>query len=93
MTVWEGISLCFVLLLALYGCAQATMRLVQKMLRPKTPRITILLTVSEQEDLEHQIRFAQWLSHEWGIPICVESQGLGEEAKHIAATLLKEKYG
>ena len=93
MGVLESLSLCVVLLLALYGCAQATFRIVQNILRPHIPRVALLLTVTDQEDLEQQIRFAQCLSREWRIPIQVETQQFNEDAQWIISVLLDEKYG
>ncbi len=92
MSVLEGVSLCLVLLLALYGCAQATVRLVQRILRPHKPKVSLVLSVCEKDDLEQQVRYARWLSLEWSIPICVDGCELDDEGRHIVSVLLKEKY-
>ncbi len=91
MTVWDGLSLCFVLLLALYGCAQAMVRIVSRILRPKKPRVTLVLTVGSQEDLEQQIRYAQWISCECRIPLRTDTEDIDDETRRIVAALLDEK--
>ena len=93
MTVLEGLSLCVVLMLALYGCAQAAVRAVQWILRPQRPQVSLVLSLCEKEDLEQQIRFAQWLSAEWSIPLQVDVPEPDDEIKHILACLSSEKYG
>ncbi len=88
MGVMEAISLCTVLLLALYGCAQAVTRVVQRLLRPTRPSLSLTVSLQKGEDAEQQIRFAKWLSKEWSIPIRIEDGALDEETRTIVRFLM-----
>ena len=91
MGVAEGISLVFVLLLSLYGCAQAITGLARVFVRPSKTELKLVLTLKNDEETEQQIRFAKMLSKEWKIPLeaeCTEADG---DTVQIARVLLNEK--
>lgn len=91
MDVFEAVSLIFVLLLALYGCAQAVTNLVRLLLRPKKPCLKLLLRLQEQSGIEQQIRFAKLVSKELVIPIEVIARDLDDDSRQIVQVLLREE--
>ena len=92
MTVSEGIVLCAVLLLALYGCARFTMDSVKRLLRPHEPHVQLVVTLHKTQDLEQQVRYAKVLADECRIPLSTDTTALDEEGMRLVSVLLSENY-
>ena len=92
MTVSEGVVLCAVLFLALYGCARFTMDGVKRLLRPHQPNVKLVITLYKTQDLEQQVRYARLLADECRLPLIVDTAALDEEGLQLVSVLLSENY-
>ncbi len=92
MDIWQGISLTIVLLLAFWGCASLARCAVWRLLRPKTPRMHAVLTLSGHvEDAEQQVRYAKEWASSWHLPLVVTDEGMDDESRRIVTMLLCDK--
>lgn len=99
MTPGEAIALVIVLLLALYGAAQAALGLAFRLLRPEKQRLYLLLPFKgHAQDAEQQIRFAHTLVgrlviHKKAPTLAVLDLGMDGETRRIAELLMSETGG
>ena len=86
----QGVLVALMLLAALYGIAKAVTKAAVWLWRPKRPRLTVTLRLSEAtEDVEQQVRFAYFVAKEQHLPLAVIEDGADEDTVCMARRVLR----